>query len=522
MKTPSLLMAMLALFLAAAAWSADEHLTELEKRGKLVYTAGESASGAPITAVVSRGATPIPASILPCSGCHGDDGAGRPEGGVVPSNVSWNTLVASYGHKHSYGRSHPAYDAQSIAASIIQGIDPAGNELDMAMPRYAMSQDDMSALLAYLKRVATDYDPGVSEETIRVGTLLPVEGDLAAMGNAMRAVIEASFADINAGGGIHGRKLELVVTNYEDDPVRSVWAVRDLLQQESVFAMVGSFTAGVTDQLSELAEELEVPMVGPYTQASREGNGLERHSFYLASGIEQQAAVLVRHRVSQGDKIGIVRPASAAFNGVVARTRAELAKRTDTEIIALSYSPPYIDVVDVAQTMQSKDVDAVVFLGPAKELKRLANECLTQSYSPDLLFPGVFAGQDLFEVDSGFGGDVLIGYSSIPADHTPEGIAAFETLHAKHGFGYEYSTAQISTFVAAQVFAEGLKRAGRSLSREKLLLALEGLADFQPGLLPPISYNRSRRIGAFGGYIMTLDLETKQLKQAGNWISLQL
>ena len=342
------------------------------------------------------------------------------------------------------------------------------------------------------------------------------------MGNAMRAVIEASFADINAGGGIHGRKLELVVTNYEDDPVRSVWAVRDLLQQESVFAMVGSFTAGVTDQLSELAEELEVPMVGPYTQASREGNGLERHSFYLASGIEQQAAVLVRHRVSQGDKIGIVRPASAAFNGVVARTRAELAKRTDTEIIALSYSPPYIDVVDVAQTMQSKDVDAVVFLGPAKELKRLANECLTQSYSPDLLFPGVFAGQDLFEVDSGFGGDVLIGYSSIPADHTPEGIAAFETLHAKHGFGYEYSTAQISTFVAAQVFAEGLKRAGRSLSREKLLLALEGLADFQPGLLPPISYNRSRRIGAFGGYIMTLDLETKQLKQAGNWISLQL
>jgi len=352
--------------------------------------------------------------------------------------------------------------------------------------------------------------------------LLPVEGDLAAMGSAMRAVIEASFADINADGGIHGRKLELVVASYGDDSVRNLWAVRDLLQQESVFAMVGGFTAGVTDQLSELAEELEVPMVGPYTQAPREGNGLERHSFYLASGIGQQVAVLVRHRITQGDKVAIVRPASAAFNDVVAKTRAELGKRTDAEVIELSYSPPYLDVVDVTQTMQSRDVDAVVFLGPAKELKRLANECLRQSYGPDLMFPGVFAGQDLFEVDSGFSGDVLIGYSSIPADHTPEGVAAFETLHAKHGFGYEYSTAQISMFVAAQVFAEGLKRAGRSLSREKLLLALEGLADFQPGLLPPISYNRSRRIGAFGGYIMTLDLETKQLKQAGNWISLQL
>jgi ABC-type branched-subunit amino acid transport system substrate-binding protein len=522
MRTLSLLMAALALFVAPAAWSTDEPLTELEQRGKLIYSAGESASRAPITAVVSRGATPIPASILPCSGCHGDDGAGRPEGGVVPSDVTWNTLVSSYGHKHSYGRSHPAYDEESIAASIIQGVDPAGNELDMAMPRYAMSKDDMAALLAYLKRVATDYDPGISEEAIRVGTLLPVEGDLAAMGNAMRAVIEASFADINADGGIHGRKLELEVAGYSDDPVRNLWAVRDLLQQDSVFAMVGGFTAGVTDQLSELAEELQVPMVGPYTQAPREGNGLERQSFYLASGIEQQVAVLVRHGVSPGDKVAIVHPASAAFNDAVARTRAELEKRVDTTIVALSYTAPYLDVVDVTRTMQSRDVDAVVFLGPARELKRLANECLAQSYSPDLMFPGAFAGQSLFDVDSGFGGDVLVGYSSIPADHTPEGVAAFEALHTDHGIGYEYSTAQISTFVATQVFAEGLKRAGRSLSREKLLLALEGLADFQPGLLPPISYNRSRRIGAFGGYVMTLDLETKQLNQASNWISLQL
>jgi len=166
--------------------------------------------------------------------------------------------------------------------------------------------------------------------------------------------------------------------------------------------------------------------------------------------------------------------------------------------------------------------EAIVLLGPATELKRLAKECLTQSYAPDLMFPGVFVGQSLFEVDSGFRGNILIGYSSTPVDHTPEGIAAFETLHANHRIGYEHSAAQISTFVAAEVLAEGLKRAGRSLSREKLLLALEGLADFQPGLLPPISYNRSRRIGAFGGYLMTLDLETRQLKQASNWISLQL
>lgn len=522
MKITSLLLATLALFLTSVSWSADERLTDLEQQGKLVYTAGESASGAPITAVVSRGATPIPASILPCSGCHGDDGAGRPEGGVVPTDISWQNLVSSYGHKHSYGRSHPAFDEPGIAAAVSRGVDPAGNELDMAMPRYAIPADDMAALIAYLKRVASDYDPGVTAEVIRVGSLLPVEGDLAVMGNAMRRVIEASFTDINTGGGIHGRKLELVVVEYGDDPVRNLWNVRDLVQQGSVLAMVGGFTAGVTDQLSALAEELEVPMVGPYTEAPREGNGLERHTFYLASGIVQQAAVLVRYRVARGDRVAIVHPATSAFNDVVAKVRAEAKLRTDLETISLSYTPPFIDVVDVAQTLQSKDIDAIVFLGPAKELKRLANECHTQSYAPDLLFPGAFAEQSLFEIESGFAGKIMVGYSSIPADHTPEGVRAFETLHAKHEIGYEYSAAQISNFVAAQVFAEGLKRVGRNLSREKLLFALEGLADFQPGLLPPISYNRSRRIGAFGGYVMTLDLETKKLGQASNWITLEL
>jgi len=520
MKITSLLLATLALFLTSVSWSADERLTDLEQQGKLVYTAGESASGAPITAVVSRGATPIPASILPCSGCHGDDGAGRPEGGVVPTDISWQNLVSSYGHKHSYGRSHPAFDEPGIAAAVLQGVDPAGNELDMAMPRYAIPADDMTALIAYLKRIATDYDPGVTGEVIRVGTLLPTAGNLAVMGNAMRSVIEASFADINAGGGIHGRKLELVVAEYDNDPVRSLWNVRDLVQQDPVFAMVGGFTAGLAIQLSDLAEELEIPMVGPFSQAPREGNGLERHSFYLASGIEQQVAVLVRHSVSKGDKVAVVHPADSTYNDIVARVRSETKKITNEDAISISYSPPLIDVVDVAQTLQSMGVDAIVFLGPAKELKRLASECQTQAYAPNLLFPGVFAGQDLFEIDDDFAGQVMIGYSSIPADHTAEGVQAFEALHAKHQLGYEFSTAQISSYVATQVFAEGLKRAGRNLSREKLLMALESLADFQPGLLPPISYNRSRRIGAFGAYVMLLDLETKQLKQVSNWISL--
>jgi len=504
------------------AWSADRPLTELEQHGKQVYATGESPSNTPITAVVSRGATPIPASILPCSGCHGDDGTGRPEGGVVPPDVSWKVLSSSYGHKHSYGRNHPAFTEENFAASILAGVDPAGNQLDVAMPRYAMSEEDLEALIAYLKVIATDYDPGVRSETIRIGSLLPVEGQLAPVGQAMRQVIEAGFADINAGGGIHGRKLELVVAEYSEDPVQSAWRVRDLLQGGDVFAMVSGFGVGVAEELADIAEDLEVPMIGPFTQAPKEGNGLERHSFYLTGGMEQQAAVLSREIAGPGLRVAVIYPADPAFDATISRVRKELASHGADAPLELSFTPPYLDATDLATTAEARGVDAVLFLGPAQELKRFANAAAENAYGPDLLLPGLFAAQPIFDISEAYGGRVRIGYSSIPADHTPEGIRAFEDLHTKHEFGYEHSAAQISAYVAVRVLAEGLKRAGRGLSREGLLTALEGLADFRSGLMPPISYNRSRRIGAFGGYVMTLDPATKKFEHVSNWISLQL
>ena len=259
-------------------------LSEQALRGKRIYVGGESESGTPINAIVSRGGTAISASILPCVGCHGDDGRGRPEGGVVPSDITWNKLTASYGHEHAYGRSHPPFDERSVAAAIIAGVDPASNALDTTMPRYDISETDMADLIVYLQHIEDDLDPGLTENTIRIGSILPMQGSLQGLGLAMKQVLVAYFNDVNASGGIHGRNIELIVADYKPDAAQSGWQARDLLQQQSVFAMVSGYAAGIETQIAKLAEDLEVPMIGPHTQLPREGNGLDRHSFYLLGG----------------------------------------------------------------------------------------------------------------------------------------------------------------------------------------------------------------------------------------------
>ena len=516
---------LLAVLLAVICTSAvAEPLSEQEERGKQIYVQGASMSGAPITAVVARGSPPIPASILPCVGCHGNDGKGRPEGGVVPPDITWKTLTASYGHEHTYDRSHPAFDEKSLMTAFLEGLDPAGNDLDVAMPRYQMNKEDAVDLVAYLQRIETDFDPGLSTGTIRIGTLLPLEGDLQGLGESMKNVLDGYFSDVNSAGGIHGRQLELVVGEYDTDVLHSRWQARDLLERQSVFATVSGYAAGIEQPLAALAEELGVPMIGPYTQLPQSGNGLDRHSFYLLGGIVQQAAVLTRQRLADGRpadrKMAIIYPQSAAYQAAIDAVQRELADRSAHEAFVLSYSPPFFDAVDVAQILSEKQINTVMFFGQGGDLKRLSDEAKTQDWLPELLLPGVFAGKTMFEITPPF--RLFLGYSSLPSDHTPQGVQNFEALHNGHEFGYQNSTAQISSYVATMVLVEGLKRAGKDLSREKLIAALEGLADFQPGLMPPISYNRRRRIGALGGYVMELDLEQKKFGAASNWVSLQL
>ena len=89
-------MAALALAVTGHAATAPE-LSEAEQRGKQIYFEGTSPRGTEITAVVGDEAALLPGSTMPCSSCHGSDGLGRPEGGVIPPDIRWGHLVKAYG-----------------------------------------------------------------------------------------------------------------------------------------------------------------------------------------------------------------------------------------------------------------------------------------------------------------------------------------------------------------------------------------------------------------------------------------
>ena len=186
-----------ALLFAAHALCASE-LTPQQLRGRKIYRTGEGSSGTAITALTGTEDVEVPATVLPCASCHGRDGRGRAEGGVTPSNLQWDALAKPYEVATAGGRTHPPYTMPALKRAITMGTDPAKNRLLPSMPRYRMTIADLDDLLAYLPLLGTDHDPGITDDTIRVGINAPPDA---------RDVVIAYYKAINDKGGVFGRKI---------------------------------------------------------------------------------------------------------------------------------------------------------------------------------------------------------------------------------------------------------------------------------------------------------------------------
>jgi len=138
---------------AAQTGTQQGDLTAEERRGRDIYFTGESGPDN-ITATVRSADIDVPASTFTCFSCHGWYGEGRDEGGVSSGNITWSYLSRLVVDKGP-GRMHPAYTEKTLENAIARGVDPGGNQLQTLMPKYRMTPQQMSDLIAFLKRIDT-------------------------------------------------------------------------------------------------------------------------------------------------------------------------------------------------------------------------------------------------------------------------------------------------------------------------------------------------------------------------------
>jgi ABC-type branched-subunit amino acid transport system substrate-binding protein len=486
-------------------------LTDQEKRGKQIYTQGSSLTGREITALLGDGSVVLPATAMPCANCHGLDGAGKPEGGLVPSNITWEALSRSPGTPLSSGREHPPYTDRLLGHAITRGVDPAGNKLLAAMPRYRMSPEDMADLLSYLKRVGKDVDPGIADTSITVGTILPPRGPMAETGRAMKAVMSAYFNEVNQQGGIYNRRINFQSAESAQTPEATAADVKGFAEREAIFAMVGAFIAGADKEITSLLGKDGVPLIGPWTLYPQINFPLNRQVFYLLPGLAEQSRALADFAAQdmKGRDLQIAVVYSDADAGLASAIMEQCKSLGLNSVTRFKYSHAQFDGALLARGLIRQNARAVFFLAKAQQLKAIFQESGDTSWTPKIYMPGSFAGKEIFELPMRLNGNIFLSFPTVPQDQTETGLAEYRALATRYDLPSENLASQLLAYCAAKTFVHALKLAGRDLSREKLVIALENLSEFRTGLIPPITYGPNRRIGASGSYIVLVNLEKR-------------
>lgn len=468
------------------------------ERGRQIYVETTSPSGGEIVAILGTGEAEVEVDGLavPCSGCHGRDGRGRPEGGVTPTDVTWDYLSKPYGNVHYTGRKIPSYDEKGLERAIADAVDPSGFSFHVAMPRYRMSRRDMDDLLAYMKVLGRPEAPGVTGTALRIGVVLPPAGPLEPMGKAVRSALSARFDHLNGEGGIYGRRIEPVFLETSGAPAERRDQVDGFLEREPVFAAVAPFFAGADAELATVFADHRVPVLGPFTLHPKEDDLVNRYVFYLLPGMEAQGRALARfaREKSPSDRTAIVAPEGPALDAAV-----HTISRAWGDPMVLRYGREAFQPLDAARELSAKQTGAVLFLGSGPEAVALMRAAGPLGWQPRLLITAAGADPTLYAAPKDFAGRVFVG---LPAE--PEQLSA-----------------QFSALGAAEVLIEGLRRAGRDLDRESFIEKLEGFRHVPTGYTPPVTFGPSRRLGARGAYVLALDLEGRKLAPAAGWVDVE-
>jgi ABC-type branched-subunit amino acid transport system substrate-binding protein len=481
--------------------SAAGLLTPSQARGRSIYATCKSPGGA-VDATVAGGLV-LPAASYPCATCHGPDGRGGVEGGVMATNVRWSFLTAPHGVATPLGGLRPPYTRETFVRAVRDGIDSAGNPLDPLMPRYAFSDADLADLIDYLETLEAEEAPGVTAETLRVGSVVPLSGPQGQEGRALADLLARYFAQVNDAGGINGRRIEHVAKDAGASVESALAASRSLLDDpRGIFCLLANAGTGAAPEVLSLLAERDVPTLGPLTF---EAETSERGSvFYLLPSLEDQAraaGAYVTRRAAAGAAVAVI-PGRGPDARIMARVFTDTIRQSGLTVLDEGRDPS-LPAEEVTGRLRGSGAALVALFMPAAQAQPLVDAAAARDWRPTFLASTVLLGGPL----RASGSLVLVSPPIVPQPSHPRVEAYLRLGGAGDGMPsagrprLPPSALALAAFGAADLLTASLEAVGRDLRRDKLLAHLSGIHSFETGVLPALTFGPNRRLGVRGALL---------------------
>ena len=269
--------------------------------GRALYQDGLRANGEPLTAIVT-GDVEILGTQFSCNGCHGISGMGSREASIIVPIIAGPILFSP-----AVQPERPAYDIESLATVLRDGITPSGRQIDRLMPRYRLSDKEVRSLSAYLGSLSTGPAPGVDDSTIRFATVV-TDNSSEQERNAILAVLKRFAEEKSRQTRLESKRWDRGTTpesrlhTVHRDWILDVWELsgeesgwneqlRAYYERNPVFAIIGGLLPESPGPLARFCEQNAIPCVLPSTRNPESSEG-DLYSLYYSRGLGLEADLI--------------------------------------------------------------------------------------------------------------------------------------------------------------------------------------------------------------------------------------
>lgn len=315
---------------------------------------------------------------------------------------------------------------------------------------------------------------GVTADTILIGQSAALSGPAEQLGKEMKSGAEAYFDVVNKSGGINGRKIKLVSLDDGYEPDKAAANTKKLIAETKVLALFGYVGTPTSNAALPIFTEAKVPFIGAFTGAQSLREPFNRYIFNVRASYFDETEQIVAHLVLQGiTKIAVFYQndayGKAGLAGVERAMKKRMLEITETATVERNTT----DVTAAVSKLAKSGTSAVIMISAYKSCAAFI-KAMKLAGGLQQFWNVSFVGSKALASELGEEGRGVQISQVVPfpwSDVTP----VVRDYQKQIGTPDKYSFTSLEGYLAAKVLAEGLRRAGKTPTRESLVDALASM-----------------------------------------------
>lgn len=358
--------------------------------------------------------------------------------------------------------------------------------------------------------------PGFDDKEIRIGQWGPQTGPAAPWGSVARGS-KLLFDIVNEEGGINGRKIKYFIRDDMYNPAQTSAVVKELVERQGVLAFVGGVGAACGMAVKDYLSKNKVVWVGPSAADDNFIKPLDPYLFAMYPLYNDEASILAKYVVEKlkSKKIAMFYQNDAYGKDGLEGAKKRLATYKMQFVAEISVEPTEKDLASQILRLKNSGAETVLmFVGPttaAIALKTSANV----GFKPQWVSSDTLSDYPLmYKITGGLWEGVITGaFGDVPGSTTNKYMVKYREAAKRLTPQERWGTFYLAGLLFADPIVDALKRAGRNLSTESLLKALNSVKGHQT-IGPPVTWTEKQHQG-------TDSIMIQQCGPNGSYIELQ-